>query len=138
VVTVLRKPPGASVSECVLQHHTGGLHIDATRVGCEGGIKRDGRATLPNASGWANMKGHGIASLDSGRWPANLIHGGSEEVVGLFPDAGNGWKRNYGEEDYAGRQYGGGAFGGGGYKGGSTYCDSGSAARFFYCIKDIT
>jgi site-specific DNA-methyltransferase (adenine-specific) len=53
----------------------------------------------------------------------------------LFPEAGNGWKRNYGENDYLGKQYRGGVFGGGGYKGGSTYCDSGSAARFFYCPK---
>ena len=43
--------------------------------------------------------------------------------------------KNYGVEDYQGRQYKGGVFGGGGYIGNTTYCDSGSAARFFYCAK---
>jgi site-specific DNA-methyltransferase (adenine-specific) len=70
-----------------------------------------------------------------GRWPANVIHDGSDEVVALFPDAGNKWKRNYGVEDYEGKQYAGGSFGGGGYNGVNTYADSGSAARFFYCAK---
>jgi site-specific DNA-methyltransferase (adenine-specific) len=73
-----------------------------------------------------------------GRWPANVIHDGSEEVLVEFAkygEKGNGWKKNYGEEDYKGLQYGGGSFGGGGYLGGSTYCDSGTAARFFYCAK---
>lgn len=58
-----------------------------------------------------------------------------EEVVREFPEAGNYWKKNYGEDDYRGQQYKGGTFGGGGYLGGSTYSDSGSAARFFYCAK---
>jgi len=60
---------------------------------------------------------------------------GSEDVLAGFPQAGNNWKRNYGEEDYKGRQYKGGVFAGGGYFGNSTYADSGSAARFFYCAK---
>ena len=77
----------------------------------------------------------GYIASDKGRWPANIIHDGSEEVLNLFPEAGNGWKKNYGEKDYKGKQYKGGTFGGGGYLGGSTYNDNGSAARFFYCAK---
>jgi len=66
-----------------------------------------------------------------GRWPANLIHDGSEEVVGLFPAERP--------------SKGGAAFGRAGYDGGWCpakdaakeigYGDSGSAARFFYCAK---
>ena len=76
--------------------------------------------------------------LDSGRWPGNVIHDGSDEVeeqFAKFGDRGNGWSRNYGVEDYQGRQYGGGVFGGGGYIGETTYCDEGTASRFFYSTK---
>jgi len=63
-----------------------------------------------------------------GRWPANLIHDGSDEVVGLFPgdrpsngrrvaSSGNGFAMKAQPEIETG------------------YGDSGSAARFFYCAK---
>ena len=32
------------------------------------------------------MKGHGIAELNAGRWPANVIHDGSDEVLAGFPN----------------------------------------------------
>jgi site-specific DNA-methyltransferase (adenine-specific) len=64
-----------------------------------------------------------------GRFPANLIHDGSEEVVGLFPEtvSGSGIKGKrskvtcYGEptQDLTTEWDG----------------DSGSASRFFYCAK---
>lgn len=76
--------------------------------------------------------------LNSGRWPGNVIHDGSDEVeeqFAKFGERGNGWARNYGVEDYQGRQYGGGVFGGGGYIGDTTYCDEGTASRFFYSTK---
>ena len=43
--------------------------------------------------------------LESGRWPGNVLHDGSEEVeeqFAEFGDRGNGWSRNYGVEDYQG------------------------------------
>jgi site-specific DNA-methyltransferase (adenine-specific) len=92
-----------------------------------------------------NFKVHGVGGmnieesrLDSGRWPGNVLHDGSEEVedeFSKFGEKGNGWSRNYGVEDYQGRQYGGGVFGGGGYIGETTYCDTGTASRFFYSTK---
>lgn len=92
-----------------------------------------------------NFKIHGVGGiniektrLDSGRWPGNVLHDGSEEVeeeFAKFGEKGNGWSRNYGVEDYQGRQYGGGVFGGGGYIGETTYCDTGTASRFFYSTK---
>ena len=92
-----------------------------------------------------NLEKHGVGAinieesrLDSGRWPGNVIHDGSDEVeeqFAKFGERGNGWSRNYGVEDYQGRQYGGGVFGGGGYIGETTYCDEGTASRFFYSTK---
>jgi site-specific DNA-methyltransferase (adenine-specific) len=67
-----------------------------------------------------------------GRWPANLIHDGSDEVVGLFPQTTSG-KAVIGS--------GSGAKKGQTYSGATTgiisscYADTGSAARFFYCAK---
>ena len=103
-ITVARKPFPGTVAENVLQHGTGALNVDGCRVGDE-----------------------------SGRFPANLIHDGSEEVVRLFPETTSGQlgpqHADNGKEAgrcgaYSGRQittdYPG---------------DSGSAARFFYCAK---
>ena len=68
-----------------------------------------------------------------GRWPANLIHDGSDEVVGLFPQSKS-----------TGGQASLGAFRNGDVYGKSRderesrdpgFGDSGSAARFFYCAK---
>jgi site-specific DNA-methyltransferase (adenine-specific) len=71
--------------------------------------------------------------VPAGRFPANFIHDGSDEVVGLFPDTkagvakrGNSGGNNFGSDtpkpplDDIG------------------YGDSGSAARFFYCAKAST
>jgi site-specific DNA-methyltransferase (adenine-specific) len=92
-----------------------------------------------------NVKVHGVGAinidasrLESGRWPGNVLHDGSDEVEQEFAkygERGNGWSRNYGTEDYQGRQYKGGKFGGGGYFGETTYSDKGTASRFFYNVK---
>lgn len=92
-----------------------------------------------------NFQKHGVGGinveeckLESGRWAGNVLHDGSDAVeqeFEKFGKKGNGWKRNYGTEDYQGRQYGGGVFGGGGYIGDTTYCDDGTASRFFYSTK---
>ena len=57
-ITVARKPLTGTVAENVLKHGTGGINIDGCRV-----------------------TGNGS---ELGRWPANLIHDGSEEVAGLL------------------------------------------------------
>ena len=92
-----------------------------------------------------NVEKHGVGAinidesrLDSGRWPGNILHDGSDEVEEAFSEfgeRGNGWSRNYGVEDYQGRQYKGGVFGGGGFIGETTYADKGTAIRFFYSTK---
>lgn len=71
-----------------------------------------------------------------GRWPANFIHDGSDEVVGLFPQTTSG-KMKGGTRRAA--QDGPGSVCYGTYGGDATSSDtpgdSGSAARFFYCAK---
>ena len=65
----------------------------------------------------------------TGRWPSNLIHDGSDEVVGLFPNARSSglYPTTYSNSE----GYGGGI----GKVQGQLYDDSGSAARFFYTAK---
>ncbi len=130
-MVLARKPLIGTVANNVLTYGVGGLNIDGSRVGTEGGTARDGKATMPNDSGWENMRGHGVAELNAGRFPANFIHDGSDEVVGLFPnvkgqvgmtkDVG-GHRFIVGDLDSVQK-----------FTKGTT--DSGSAARFFYCAK---
>lgn len=77
------------------------------------------------------------AGSEAKRWPSNLCHDGSEEVLAGFPDlgaAGQHVGRNRNGDDRPG-----------GYDGGWLkdtrdvgFNDSGSAARFFYCAKATT
>jgi len=93
-ITVARKPLTGTVAENVLQHGTGALNVDGCRVATSETLQG---STVPNdIRGGAFAAGHNpnprdIAAYrqsDLGRFPANLIHDGSEEVVGLFPEDG--------------------------------------------------
>ena len=68
------------------------------------------------------------AGTTEGRWPANVIHDGSDEVLEGFPTTKSGTG--------AIRKNADGLFGlGGDGVANVEYGDSGSAARFFYCAK---
>jgi DNA modification methylase len=137
-VVLARKPLIGTVAQNVLQHGTGAINIDGCRVGVDGGTTRGANGS--NAGKPRNTLhggNFGVEKLDSGRWPANIVHDGSEEVVGAFPDTGisSGGKgaasqktalagHVYGE--YSGATLGQNAGGLG---------DAGSAARFFYTAK---
>ena len=70
-----------------------------------------------------------------GRWPANVLHDGSDEVLAHFPDCDSGTV----SDAPRGRRNGGfaniGADSGSNTPNGPQYGDTGSAARFFYCAK---
>lgn len=61
--------------------------MDGCRVGTETWTRKGGDGSTPYGSEttWNTSKTPDIDRTASGRWPANLIHDGSEEVVGLFP-----------------------------------------------------
>jgi site-specific DNA-methyltransferase (adenine-specific) len=68
----------------------------------------------------------------SGRWPANFIHDGSDEVLELFPDTGKSTGGRIGKKDTSGVNI----VPAGQYEAGDPgFGDSGSAARYFYCAK---
>lgn len=141
-ITVARKPlAGKTVAENVLVHGTGALNIDGCRVATDESLNGGAYAAerQESASEWAKSGSlHKTTGKEfvqpSGRWPANLIHDGSEEVVAGFPDA-PGQQRAVGPEH-------------GPKPSVHCYGDMGarphappridadkSAARFFYCAK---
>ena len=133
--TLCRKPLSEkTVAENVLKWGTGGINIDGCRV--EYQSKEDSEKAKNGggqAGGWMfrsdkPQRPH----YDTGRFPANLIHDGSEEVVEKFPDTGKSGtaiRRNGNASK--------GIFPVSIKKGSQDvgFNDSGSAARFFYCAK---
>lgn len=139
LICVARKPLEGTVAENVLEHGTGALNIDGCRVGSPAETaRRQGKDIRGgNFGGGAKEKRSTIVTGDgsAGRWPANVAHDGSDEVVRAFPQTtsgtgavkratGAGWQANaYGKES---RPVG---------TPNIEYGDSGSAARFFYTAK---
>ena len=145
-ITVARKPFPGTVASNVLQHGTGAINVDGCRVELEadcrllkGGTYGGNRGSDKGTSMFGtNTKGleYEVPSAN-GRWPANLIHDGSEDVLAGFPQSkgtasgGSPDRNSKSSEAYWGE-------GGGGFKGGRStvaHGDNGSAARFFYCAK---
>jgi DNA modification methylase len=84
-IVVARKPLIGTVAANVLTYGTGGLNIDASRVG-DGEDRASGG--LSGGATDANLYQHGthgrVERATGGRWPANVIHDGSDEVVEYF------------------------------------------------------
>jgi len=130
-IVVARKPLIGTVAANVLTYGTGGLNIDGSRVGNEEMIKTSSNGIVKSEN--RSMSGPNyereVVGTARGRWPANVIHDGSDEVVELFPDtkSGSGNKNTGNRAGLFGNLGAGNGDGIGG--------DSGSAARFFYCAK---
>jgi site-specific DNA-methyltransferase (adenine-specific) len=137
-ICLARKPLIGTVAANVLEHGTGAINIDGCRVGTDGGARTDGgderTESQPGAIG-AYKSSPLVPGL--GRWPANIIHDGSEEVVAAFPDAPGQQARVSGNEPTANGFSGAVSFSGMRARVGSAEPrnDAGSAARFFYTAK---
>ena len=141
-ITVARKPFPGTVAENVLQHGTGALNVDGCRVAFAGDAdEQESKAKNQHAAfGSGPVKRNVCSDHDApranysapGRFPANLIHDGSEEVVGLFPETAPAKMSDRGKGKGDTGTYG--VYGGDpGVRG---HDDAGgSAARFFYCAK---
>ena len=136
-ICVARKPLIGTVAENVLTHGTGSINVDACRVECEGKPLFTKQNTK-NGNIFKNGSNRTGEISTQGRWPANIIHDGSAEVLAGFPETQNGGKKN---AERMSKGSGGEATGNvyGVYKPHrqiETYGgDKGSAARFFYCAK---
>jgi len=131
-ITLARKPLAErTVAANVLEWGTGGVNVDGCRVGAEN-TQRTSNANT-NGDGWGMGKVANLNGSESGRFPANFIHDGSDEVVRLFPVTGpskaaqrNGSNRQGVTGIMAPRQED---------KVRGHDDNGGSAARFFYCAK---
>jgi len=84
-ITLARKPleKGMTVAANVLKWGTGGINVDGCRVGTEGGTrKHESKTAYGDGLNGGGGKGR---EIDAGRFPANLIHDGSQECLDLFP-----------------------------------------------------
>lgn len=147
-ITVARKPLIGTVAENVLAHGTGGLNIDGCRVATEdklsgghasggqqmtGGWERPWMKDPDAVAANAERSRQSVSKAEElGRWPANLIHDGSDEVVGLFPKTTSTTRQPTGGKLYAGNSLNHTVTDDTTVRG---FNDKGSAARFFYCAK---
>ena len=94
-ITVARKPLVGTVADNVLKHGTGALNVDGCRVPTDDDLNGGAYSAerKPSSSEWVKNGGTIHSSTGKefiqplGRWPANLIHDGSEEVTELLNDA---------------------------------------------------
>jgi DNA modification methylase len=142
-IVMARKPLDGTVAQTVLTHGTGGINIDGCRVGMS---DKDKEQSLNNwkPNGYELKEsiyefGTEIVATEQntqGRFPANFIHDGSDEVLELFPETNTASGIASGAtRGKLGTQ---GKFGSAKQKNMSEapfYGDIGSAARFFYCAK---
>ena len=130
-ITVARKPLSEkTVAENVLKYGTGGINIDESRVGTTEELNY-GTGKKSNVGFKTSPQNNERPIYDGqGRFPANIIHDGSDEVVELFPNTKSQWNRSNVEYKNPNKPV---VDFGGGIK--NDYNDAGSASRFFYCAK---
>jgi DNA modification methylase len=139
-IVLARKPMVGNLAQNLLKHGCGALNIDASRIETDerADPRNDERTTV---DGWG-MSGGGTGSGAThalGRWPANLAHDGSPEVMAEFAAYGDksSTSANGNPNDPIHGSNGSGTsyeWGGVG-RASIDHRDSGSAARFFYTAK---
>lgn len=144
-IILARKPLIGTVAQNVLTYGTGGINIDGCRVDMshedrQYALDRVGGFNRTQSIGGSGILGGGetmdrAASYDpsKGRFPANVLHDGSDEVLAAFAQFG---EKNGGHHP-ATRGAGGISTSGHGGQDNlaERHSDSGSASRFFYCAK---
>jgi len=140
-ICLARKPlDNCTVAANVLRHGTGGINVDGCRIGTEDNLNGGGYSGGDPTGMWREGAGGGLKRLPGqfkqpqGRWPSNVIHDGSDEVVGMLDEQSGHippgkWNRTKGARPFNNqgkpteavewKQVG----------------DSGGASRFFYCAK---
>lgn len=139
-ICMARKPFRGSIARNVALHGTGALNIDACRIAGEPVARIAHDASSSSATpgyGGGLAGGSRTDPHTAGRFPANVLHDGSDEVVVQFPiDAGanskaSGPSLRTESASVAMRPFAGLPDG----VEPQFHGDQGSAARFFYCAK---
>ena len=130
-IIVARKPLKGSCVDNVMKYGVGGINIDECRVEGEERIQFSGRSQAKTTVYNAFNQDNAHYETVSGRFPANVIHDGSEEACANMPNSkggsGKGFKAGDYEEHDTATNFTRGDF--------KPYNDDGSASRYFYCAK---
>lgn len=130
-VTVARKPLIGTVAENILEHGTGGLNVGACRVPGQVTANPLVRNAGSEVYGRHLHRGGEESVISDGRFPANVIHDGSDEVIAQFPKSDSG-----GYPPAGGQRSSANTYGAPNARGEQKFTQSsGSAARFFYSAK---
>lgn len=147
-IVVARKALDGTNAANLAKWGVGALNIDGCRVPSDDSTRRSNTAEMGYHGG--NLATSYQTGSDAGRWPANVIHDGSDEVIEAFPAAPGqiadesrtapsaktsrvyGAMKRQGEPSQDDPNEGAVGFK---MKPGARRLDSGSAARFFYCAK---
>lgn len=85
-ICVARKPLSEdTVAANVLRWGTGGINVDACRIGTDVRVNPPG-STNPRTAMGNGWREDAQSTVAIGRWPANLVHDGSDEVLAVFPE----------------------------------------------------
>ncbi|MFA5719493.1 MAG: DNA methyltransferase [Acholeplasmataceae bacterium] len=142
-IVMARKPLDGTVAQNVLKWGVGGINIDECRVATDDDIGarydssfQEGNSQFVSETATKSGKRMSIKkpnNINLGRFPANVIHDGSDEVVSLFPEtnpsssggisSGRNFGQNYDDESIKKLPRTGHDDNGG------------SASRFFYTAK---
>ena len=139
-ITMARKPFKTTVAENVLKNGVGGINIDGCRVETEDNLQAVVKGI--RSESWRSMEGRNDIEKEKklygtpkgkGRFPANIIHDGSDEVKDLFPDSKvSGAAKKGATTTKSINSHFGNSDGQIQY---NFINDKGSASRFFYCAK---
>lgn len=130
-IVMARKAPQGTIAENVAKWGTGAINIDACRIGTYG-ARNNGRKT--DSEIYGKLGPCEKVDYDMGRWPANVLHDGSQEVLSAFPEAPGQCATSRADgapmdnQIYGAMNHGTEAME-------PRKDDTVSAARFFYCAK---
>lgn len=131
-IVMARKPFKQTVSANMAEHGTGAINIAACRVPTTETLSGGAGGLLSHQRDGTEPVGEYEQSAD-GRWPANIIHDGSDEVIALFPANAGAAAPVTGKEPSSAST--GQVLGMRKRVGTHHHGDKGGAARFFYCAK---
>lgn len=128
-----RKPLEGTYAQNITRYGVGALNIGACRIPTGESLEGGAGALLSNVRDGSLPAGAEWVPAVGGRWPANILHDGSDEVVDLFPAQAGAAAPVKGTEPSA--EGNGLVYDLRARVATHHHADKGSAARFFYCTK---
>ena len=99
-IVLARKPIEGTITENVLEHGVGAMNIDDSRVSHDDPMitRKDFESNTGDI--FSRAKGDAAGPAPEGRYPANVIHDGSDEVKELMPNTKGGTSQELGDHGH--------------------------------------